>query len=88
MAVLAAWFGAAIGASLLGLAGYDLRIDLHFNFRAQTDVQFTQLLVVNIAWCVGEEALGALCFREGDHIADRLGGRGRRPVRRGVVRRT
>jgi hypothetical protein len=40
---------------------------------AQADVQFAQLLLVDAARRVGQQALGALGLGEGDHVADRLG---------------
>jgi hypothetical protein len=40
---------------------------------AQFDVQLAQLLFVDRAGGLGQQALGTLGLGEGDHIADRLG---------------
>ena len=36
-------------------------------------MQFAQLLFIHQRWRLGQQALGALGFGEGDHVADRLG---------------
>src|SRR5574343_533300 len=48
---------------------FDLRLDL----LTQADVQFAQLLLVDRRRGIGEQALGALGLREGNHVADRFG---------------
>ena len=50
-----------------------LSASLHRVQIAQADVQFAQLLFIDRRWRLGQQALGALGFGEGDDVADGLG---------------
>lgn len=50
-----------------------LRFFIFGRFLTQTQAQFAQLFVIHRIWRVGQQALGALGFREGNHVADGLG---------------
>ena len=50
-----------------------LRFFVFSRFRTQTQAQFTQLFLVNRIRRICQQALGALGFRESNHVADGFG---------------